>query len=228
MKKLIILGLFIASVQFIYAQGFQLATAKIKDNNLQNVVRISWALPFDYPVAKLSDKGYIFSGVVLKNEGFIVNVDSTVYNARKQGAENTNRFKSNRYKFRTISVGPNVGFAYALSENFMISAQYGVDWNFNFKEKRFGDQKRANKEIVRTEGGSQRINVFNHYVALSFGVKNGFYIFGQYYFRNFFNKDYKETVTVGSTSVDVRPYENFNVTRFNIGFSFLYNSSDND
>jgi len=128
MKKLIILAVLLASVQFIYAQGFQLATAKIKDQNLQNVVRISWALPFDYPVAKLTDKAYIFSGIVLKNEGFIVNVDSAVYNARKPGAENTNRFQKNHYKFRTISIGPNMGFAYALNKNLLISAQYGVDW----------------------------------------------------------------------------------------------------
>jgi len=65
--------------------------------------------------------------------------------------------------------------------------------------------------------------VFNHYVSVDIGVKGGFYIFGQYYFRNFFNKDFKETIN----GVEVRPYENFNVTRFNIGFSFLYNNTEN-
>ncbi|MDW8347070.1 MAG: hypothetical protein RML94_08960 [Bacteroidia bacterium] len=207
--------------QLVHAQIFQLAAARFNNNNLQNIPRFSWAFPIDFPVAKLSDKGYVLSGIVLKNEGFIVNVDSSIYNARKPGTENTNRFKTNRYKFRTISIGPNVGISYALNENLAIYAQYGVDWNFNYKEKRFGDKKRSNKEIVRSEASSQRINVLNHYVALGIGLRSGPYIFGQYYFRNFFNQKFQETVIVNGNSTLIRPYENLNVTRFNVGISFF-------
>lgn len=203
MKKILLLALVALSVN-IYGQGLQLASIKLDGQGKSNIPRISWSLPFDYPIAKLSDKSAMFGGVVLKNTGFITKIDS------------------NKYKFRSISLGPNLGVATVLGENIILTLQVGMDYSLHYKDKKFVNGERSKKEIMHKEWGSQRINQVNYYAGVGVGVNPGVYLYAQYYFLPFFNKDFTETIN----NVTVKTYEKLEVSRFDIGISFLVQKSE--
>ena len=54
-------------------------------------------------------------------------------------------------------------------------------------------------------------------MKVGIGTEDGIYLYGEYFFREFLNRDFTETVN----GVQVKPYENLSINRFNIGLGVL-------
>ena len=177
----------------------QFGTIKLNGKLLQNIPRYSWNLPFyhDYVSLDKKEKVRIINGVLLKNGGVIFNRDG------------------DRFKYRNISIGTDLGFLFTIKEKFILFMTGGVDYNFHYKEKVFRDEKRSKKEVLLTEWSSNRVNRFVPFVKVGFGFKDSYYIYFEYFLKGMMNTSYIESVN----GVNIRLYEGLEITRFNIGFS---------
>lgn len=182
------------------AQIFQFSTVSMNGEDLSTIPRFSWRIPLMNPIYKLENNTAITSGFVLKNEGVIYD------------------FEGNRYKKRVISFGPRIGYAFLIDKSTIVSAAYGMDYNFHFQEKVLSDKHRTDKTVVTREWHSDRVNLFNHYLRIEAGNVGGITLFGEYYLRTFLNQNFTETIN----GIEVRPYENLNIQRFNFGISLQF------
>ena len=183
------------------AQGIQFASVKISGQGINNVPRISWSVPLNLNVSKLSKKSMLITGLTLRNEGVIYD------------------YGGDRFKKRAIAIGPTISFFGKVGEGVIYSFGFGIDYNFHYKEKEFLNKERKNKEVTVREWGSNRVNKLNYSLKAGIGSAKGIYVFGEYFLREFLNRDYSE-VTNG---VESKPYANLTVNRFNIGIGFLIN-----
>lgn len=202
-KQTLLFGFFLLfSVFNLQAQlAFQFADVTRDGASLSNIPRFSWMIPLSYEIAQASEGFMINGGVLLKNDGVIFE-------------ENGDRFK-----YRVISVGPEIGFFTKLGESkLVLSGDYGFDFALHYKEKVFPNGERGDKEILTREWFSNRPNRLNHYVRIGVGTDNGFYMFGQFYFRDFLNNGFQETVN----GLITQPYEDLVIRRFHLGVSFKF------
>lgn len=181
-----------------YAQ-FQFASVKFNNQGQNNIPRISWSLPFSVYKSKISENATFVSGLVLRNEGVIFD------------------YQGDRFKKRAISIGPSVSIVGRIGEGMIYSIGLGLDYNFHYKEKTFVDKERKQKEVTLKEWGSNRVNKINYSAKVGIGSSKGIYVYGEYFFREFLNRDFTETVE----GVETKPYENLSINRFNIGIGFL-------
>ena len=200
MKKFIAVSVLLFLVGFsAEAQFFQFTRVTENGQSLNAVPRFSWRLPLNSTLFELGKDASMFGGMLLKNEGFIYDRNGS------------------RFKHRTISFGPNIGFFIPIKNNLKFVTAYGVDLNLHYKEKEFVGERRRNKEIRVSEWGSDRVGLFNHFVQGGFTLSDNIYVFGEYYFNDFFNADFTETVN----GTSVQPYQSIEVSRFNLGVTVL-------
>ena len=177
----------------------QFASVKINNQGQNNIPRISWSLPLSVYKSRISESAVFVSGVVLRNEGVIYD------------------YQGDRFKKRALSIGPSVSIVGKIGEGMIYSLGLGLDYNFHYKEKTFVDKERKQKEVTLREWGSNRVNKLNYSAKVGIGSSNGLYIYGEYFFREFLNRDFTETVE----GVQTKPYENLSINRFNIGIGFI-------
>tara|TARA_Y100000766_G_C18676538_1_gene492614 strand:+ start:24 stop:638 length:615 start_codon:yes stop_codon:yes gene_type:complete len=195
MKNLILslFTVFLFLTNTSYSQTLQLANVELDGEALNNVPRISWQLPMSFSAGRISDRMTLYTGAMLKNKGVIYDLDG------------------DRYKKRAISIGPCLGIKGVLGDNIIYTLGFDLDYNFHYKEK-------IEKQMTLKEWGSNRVNKFNYCVRVGVGMVNGIYIFGEYYLNEFMNRDFHETID----EVEVKPYENLIINRFDIGIGFVF------
>lgn len=205
MKKIQIL-MVVALVMGSIASGFsqlQFSTVKVNGESLTTIPRYSWNIPFNFTIADMTDSDAMIGAVNIKNEGIIYELGE------------------DKYKHRGISIGPEIGFRTVIGKKVLLKASYSFDYFFHYKRKFFREGKRDLKDIQEREWFPNQINNWNHSVKVGIGAAKGFYLYAEYYFRDFLNPDYTEEVD----GVTVKPYEGFETQKFNIGFNIdMYSS----
>lgn len=160
---------------------------------LRTIPRLSWNIPIEKKIA--TKKNIVFAiGGTFKNLGFIY---------EKNG---------NRLKHRNLSIGPSAGVYFLMGKKLVMGLGGSVDYNFHYKHKIFPDGQRSDKQIVHREWFSDRVNAFNFIPRFTIGVKEGLMVYGEYFLSDMFNKNYVN-------AAGEKPYEGYEITRFNIGFS---------
>ncbi|HEX5172300.1 MAG TPA: hypothetical protein VFW11_24155 [Cyclobacteriaceae bacterium] len=157
--------------------------------NLQNWVNID-----------RSDRFGIFTGLSVRNIGFIYDVDETT-----------------RKKYRTYSLGIPIGVKIGnLSDKFLFFG-YELEIPLNYKEKTFIDEDKEDKDNIWF---TSRVPAINHSLMVGVQLPHGATLKFKYYLTNFFNEDYKASDGQGGT---YKPYEgvNVNVFYFSLSFSLL-------
>jgi hypothetical protein len=139
----------------------------------------------------------IFTGLTVRNLGFIYDVpDSPV-----------------RYKFRTYNVGIPVGIKVGTMNKALVFVGYELELPFNYKEKRFENEKKEDKFDVWL---SNRNELLFHSLMLGVQGPHGTTIKFKYYLNNFHNTDFTETVD----GVETKPYQGLNANIFYVSLAF--------
>ncbi len=167
------------------------SSASIENNGNEGSSIIRWSPVFNsqnYINRDLGEYFGVFSGLNIRNVGFIYKDDAG----------------SGKTKHRTYNLGIPVGLKLGnLKENFLYGG-YEIEFPFNYKEKRFLNEKKTDKFNVWF---SKRVPAYYHSVMLGLELKSGVNFKLKYYITSFFNKDFTETV--GGQSVKI--YENLDV-----------------
>lgn len=204
MKKspvLLLTFLFLSTFSLKAQIAFQFADVSRDGASLNNVPRISWMIPLMYEITEVSETFSFNGGILLKNDGVIFDEDG------------------DRFKFRVISIGPEIGFITNLGDStIVLSGDYGFDFALHYKEKVFPNGERSDKIKRNREWFSERPNRLNHYVRVGIGAEDGLFMFGQFYFREFLNTGFQETID----GVSSRPYDGLVIQRFHLGISFKF------
>src|SRR5688572_450145 len=144
-----------------------------------------------------SEKLGFFTGLSVRNVGFIYDVDETT-----------------RKKYRTYNVGIPVGIKIGnLSDKFLFFG-YELEIPVNYKEKTFiNEDKEDKKNIWFTD----RVPTVNHSLMAGIQLPYGATIKFKYYLTNFFDEDFTASDGQGGT---YKPYENLDVNIFYFSLSF--------
>ena len=144
-----------------------------------------------------SEKLGFFTGLSLRNVGFIYDVDETT-----------------RIKYRTYNVGIPVGVKIGnLSDKFLFFG-YELEIPVHYKEKIFVNEDKTEKNGYWF---TSRTPTLNHSLMLGVQLPYGATIKFKYYLSNFFDEDFTASDGQGGT---FKPYENFNVNIFYFSLSF--------
>lgn len=144
-----------------------------------------------------------FGGLSIRNLGFIYDVPESEF----------------RYKYRTYNAGIPLGFKIGRMHKTLFFAGYEVELPFNYKEKRFANERKEDKFNVWL---SDRTEPFFQSVFIGFQGPASSVLSFRYYLTNFHNTDFEETVD----GVEVRPYDGLNSNIFYVSLSFdLFNGS---
>ncbi len=213
-KHTLTLFLSLIAVQFATAQSdkfystsmmeFPLTWANVTDNgtDLDGAVRFA---PFFNLTNNIhydfSEKFGLFSGLSIRNLGFIYDVDDNV-----------------RKKVRSYNLGIPVGIKVGNMKKGFVYGGYEIEFPFAFKEKTFVNEEKSKY----TKWFSDQTQIQQSWmvgVQMPYGSNLKF----KYYFTNFFNQGYSETDGMGGT---VKPYENMvaNVYYISLNFYLLRNT----
>lgn len=187
------------------AQGLQFGIIKDNGQTLRNIPRFSWSIPF-YLKKRLGPNIAFHSGLILKNQGVIYD----------QGGD--------RLKKRLITLGPEIGITGLIDGTLVYKFGFGLDYGIHYKEKVFPNGVRRDKVVTVSESWSNRVRQLNLSLSAGIGIVPGIMIYGEYFLFDFMNKDFTETIN----GTVVRPYQNLDITRFNIGITFLYIDEDDE
>ena len=154
-----------------------------------------WMLNYD-----LSSHFGLYTGLDIRNQGFIYQEpDSSV-----------------RFKYRTYNVGIPVGFKLGHMNQTLFFAGYEVELPFNYKEKRFENERKVDKFNVWFSDRNSPI-----YQSVFAGIQgpNGVTLTVRYYLTNFHNEDFTET----TNGVTTKPYAGLkaNILAFSLGYSLF-------
>jgi hypothetical protein len=156
------------------------------------VVNIQNWLNFDR-----SDQLGFFTGLSLRNIGFIYDVDQTT-----------------RKKYRTYNIGIPVGVKVGdLSDTFLFFG-YELEIPIHYKEKTFIDEDKDDKKTVWFTG---RVPTVNHSLMAGVQLPHGATLKFKYYLTNFFDEDFKASDGQGGT---YKPFEGVDVNIFYVSLSF--------
>jgi hypothetical protein len=160
--------------------------------NLQNWVNIDQ-----------SDNFGIFTGLAIRNVGFIYDVDETT-----------------RKKYRTYNLGIPIGLKLGNLSKSFVFAGYELEIPLHYKEKIFINESKEDKDGIWF---SSRVNTLNHSLMAGVQLPYGATLKFKYYLTNFFNKKYVASDGQGN---QVKPYENLdvNVFYFSLSFGLLKNA----
>ena len=144
-----------------------------------------------------SEKLGFFTGLSVRNVGFIYDVDETT-----------------RKKYRTYNIGIPLGIKIGnLSEKFLFFG-YELEIPVNYKEKTFINEEKDDKTNIWFSG---RVPMINHSLMAGIQLPYGATLKFKYYLTNFFDEDFTASDGQGGT---YKPYENVNVNIFYFSLSF--------
>ena len=151
----------------------------------------------------ISDKFGFFTGVDLRNLGYIVKYP-----------------KSKKFKFRTYNLGIPVGIKLGnIRTGFFVYLGGQVEFAFNFKQKEFLDNSKQNKDVYWF---TSRVNVVQPSAFLGFNFPYGVNLKFKYYFIDLLNRDYQTYDNSGNL---VRPYasiSNSKIFYFSLSFNMFH------
>ncbi|MDZ7648113.1 MAG: hypothetical protein U5K54_13550 [Cytophagales bacterium] len=134
----------------------------------------------------MSDKFGVFTGLAVRNVGFIYDVPD------QPGV---------RMKHRTYNLGVPIGFKIGNLDKAFLFGGYEFEIPIVYKEKTFVNEDKQDKTTIWF---SNRVNTWNNTVFLGVQLPAGLSVKFKYYLTNFFNKDYEST----SNGVTTKPYAN--------------------
>ncbi|MBS4060321.1 MAG: hypothetical protein KG029_07985 [Bacteroidetes bacterium] len=177
---------------------FSAASIESNGNEGESVIRFSPVFNSQNHINRdFGDYFGMFSGLNVRNVGFIFKDEAG----------------SGRTKYRTYNLGIPIGVKLGnLKENFLYGG-YEIEFPFNYKEKRFVNEKKTEKFSVWF---SKRVPTYYHSFILGLELKSGINFKLKYYLTSFFNKDFVEDV--GGQPVKI--YENFDVNVLYFSLSF--------
>jgi len=148
----------------------------------------------------LSSSFGTFVGLSIRNQGFIYQVPDT----------------SLRFKFRTYNVGIPIGFKVGKMNKTLVFAGYELELPFNYKEKRFENEKK--EETFNVWFSDRTENIF-HSAFIGFQGPGGATLTIRYYLTNFHNTDFTED----KAGVVYKPYDglNANILAISLGFGLF-------
>jgi hypothetical protein len=146
-----------------------------------------------------SDHAGVFFGLSMRNLGFIYQDTANV-----------------RYKYRTYNVGLPLGFKLGRMHRTLFFAGYEIELPFNYKEKRFENERKEDKFVVWF---SDRTEPFFQSVFFGMQAPGGSTLTIRYYLSNFHNTDY----VARKDNVDTKPYDglNSNILSVSLGFGLF-------
>lgn len=179
---------------------FSMANIDYKGNEASSVLRFSPVVNIQNMVnIDKSDHFGIFTGLAVRNVGFIYDVPGT----------------NTRMKYRTYNIGIPIGIKIGNLSNKFLFAGYELEIPVNFKEKTFIDENKTKNSVWF----SNQVNTFNHTLMAGVQLPYGATLKFKYYLTNFFNKNY-------TRSDGTKPYENsnYNIFYFSLSFALLKNA----
>lgn len=180
---------------------FSFASVKDDGSRVPNTPRFSLILNIGSTANyDFSNHAGFFSGINIKNVGFITRQDS---------------FKLKR---RVYTLGVPVGFKFGnFNEDFFFYFGGQYDLAFNYKEKRFVGHKKVNKfnDWFSNRTPALMPSLFAGLKMHDFNVKVS------YYPDNFFDTDFQET----KGGVTTRPYEGIKARLFFVSFGYSFKIS---
>jgi hypothetical protein len=191
-----------AQDKFYTSTGFEMlfSWANIEENGIQNPSIVRWAPViniqtfFNYDASR---KFGIFSGIGVRNVGFIYDVDDAT-----------------RRKVRTYNMGIPLGIKVGNVEKFFGYIGYEFEIAFNYRERNYV----SNQKSVFNEWFSDRVPLVHNSILVGVQFPKGVNLKFKYYPTNFYNKDYVEIDQ--ETAEPIKPYENLDVNVFFISVGF--------
>ncbi len=159
---------------------FSLAEIKTNENSSESILRWSPFFNLQNMInADFSDHFGIFSGISLRNVGFILN------DFKQIDAQGTETFV--RKKFRTYSLGIPAGIKFGnLGKSFLYGG-YELEMPFHFKEKTFVN---GDKTAKITGWFSDRVVKLQHGLFVGVQLPYGTNLKFKYYVSAFLNRDF--------------------------------------
>lgn len=184
---------------------FSFATIEQNGSEMSSIVRFSpWFNTQSYLNIDVSPAAGFFTGLTVRNVGFIMDkYDDPAKEVRV------------KKKFRTYNLGIPFGLKLGNMNKTFIYGGYEFELPFNYKEKTFENEKKTDKFNVWF---SDRVE-FQHGAFFGIQMPYGGNIKFKYYFSNFHNQDYTETVD----GKEVKPYAGLkaNVFYFSLNFDMF-------
>jgi hypothetical protein len=185
--------------------------ATIDNNGVggDNVMRWSPVFNFqffgNYDFSK--NVGLIF-GAAIRNVGYIDNYPDPLNSSVKK-------------KYRNYDFGIPVGIKIGNLDNVFFYTGYEIEFPFHYKEKTFinGDKQDSKVSVWFTK----RTPALYHTVFAGIQLPYGLNVKVKYYFSNFFNEDFTETVD----GIETQPYlgKKANIIYFSLSFDIFKNYS---
>jgi hypothetical protein len=150
----------------------------------------------------LSEHFGLFTGISIRNQGFIYDVPGDSLNRR--------------YKFRTYNVGIPVGFKVGTMNRGLAFFGYELELPFNYKEKLFENERKEDKFNVWF---SDRNESLYQSVFVGYQGPGSVTLTVRYYLTNFHNQDFEET----KDGVTTKPYAglNANILAVSLGYALF-------
>ena len=178
---------------------FSFADIVMDGSDVESVIRFSPVVNLQSGVnIDRSDKFGVFTGLSLRNVGFIYDVPNS--NERK--------------KARTYNLGVPIGVKVGNLNNLFFFGGYELEIPFNYKELTFVDEDKTDKFNVWF---SKRTPTFTHSLMAGVQLPHGMTLKFKYYLTNFYKKDYTTDDEQGNP---YKPYENMDVNVFYISLNF--------
>ena len=143
----------------------------------------------------------VYTGAFLRNVGFIYDN----YKDQQSG-------DIVKKKFRSYNIGIPFGLKIGNLKKLFLYAGYDIAYAFNYKEKTFQNDRKD--KLVSWFG--DRVNPFQHGVVAGIQFPYGLNVKFKYYFSNFHNQDYMETID----QVNYYPYKGLDANVWYISLSF--------
>jgi hypothetical protein len=163
---------------------FSFANIEDKGNSESSILR--WAPVFNLQSMVNADVNKhfgVFSGLAVRNVGYIYGHYNTTASARVEGA---NTYKK---KFRSYNLAIPVGIKIGNLDKMFFYAGYEVELPFLYKEKTFDGGDKIDKI---TGWFSNRENLFQHGFLVGVQFPYGFNLKFKYYMSEFHNQDYTD------------------------------------
>jgi hypothetical protein len=184
---------------------FSFATINDAGNEEGGIMRFSPAINIqNWLNFDRSEKIGFFTGLSVRNVGFIYDVDETT-----------------RKKYRTYNVGIPVGVKIGNLSDMFLFFGYELEIPVNYKEKTFIDEDKDDKKNIWF---TDRVPTVNHSLMAGIQLPYGATIKFKYYLTNFFDDDFEASDGQGGT---YKPYQDIdvNIFYFSLSFGLLKNTS---
>jgi len=124
-------------------------------------------------------------------------------------------------KYRTYDLGIPVGFKIGNLDKLFFYGGYEIEFPFHYKEKTFISGKKQDNKI--TDWFSKRTPAIYHTAFVGIQFPYGMNLKVKYYFSNFFNENFSQTID----GVETHPYQGkkANIIYFSLSFNLFKNYS---